>query len=278
MGNQANIARQYSSGGLLDRFCAAMKSAGIDPDRPSFEEINGGDEFHIGGAEATQALLDPLGITEEMHVLDIGAGVGGPARLAAHHYGCRVTGVDLTPEFVETAKALTDLLAMSGRVAFLQGSGTELPLDDASVDLAMMLHVGMNIEDKRALFGEVARVLVPGGRFAVYDIMDGADPAPLRFPMPWARTPDASFVAPREDYLAAAKAAGLTLDFERNRWEYGVTFMKEMGARAQRDGPPPMGPHLFMGETARERLGNVLAELEARSIAPVEMVFGKPGS
>ena len=271
------IAGHYSSGTLLERFLQGLRQAGADPDALEYADLAGGDEFHVGGAEATDALLDKLELGAGSHVVDIGSGVGGPARRVAHRYGCRVTGIDLTPEFVETAEALTALVGMEGSVSSLVGSGTDLPLDDGSVDVALLIHVGMNIEDKRALFREAARVLKPGGSFAVYDIMTGPDPGPLTFPMPWSRVAETSFVAARSDYLAAADAAGLTLVAERDRWRYGRDFMRGMIERNAAEGPPPVGPHLFLGDRAKVAMKNALDGLDAGRIAPVELIFRKAG-
>ena len=122
-----------------------------------------------------------------MHLLDVGSGIGGPARTFADAFGCRVTGVDLTEEFVEAANALTRRCGLSDRVSFRQASALALPFADASFDAATLIHVGMNIEDKAGLFAEVRRVLKPDARFGVYDIMRVAE-GEIPYPMPWAAT------------------------------------------------------------------------------------------
>ncbi len=231
--------------------------------------------FHVGATEATDALLGQIEIAEDAHVLDIGTGVGGVARRVAHRCGCRVTGVDLAPEFVEAAKALTEMGAMEDAVNFVVASGTDMPLEDASVDVALLLHVAMNIEDKAVLFREAARVLRPGSAFAIYDVTEGAEPGPLTFPQPWSSVAETSFVAPQSEYVAAAEAAGLTLVAERDRWQYGYDFWRRAVERAAAEGPPPVGPHLFMGDTVKETMKNALGALAARRIAPVELVFHK---
>lgn len=269
------IAEHYSSGKLLERFRQGLRQAGADLDALTCDDLAGGDEFHVGGTEATDALLGQLDIGAGAHVLDIGAGIGGAARRVAQRCGCRVTGVDLTPEFVATAEALTTLVGMDDTVGFIVGSGTNLPLGDASVDAALLLHVGMNIEDKAALFREAARVLRPGGTFAVYDVMEGAEPGALTFPQPWSSRAETSFVAPRAEYVEAAGAAGLTLVAERDRWQYGYDFWRRVVDRVAAEGPPPVGPHLFMGAAAKETMSNALEALAARRIAPVELIFRK---
>ena len=149
-----------------------------------------------------RTLLDPLGLAPGVAALDIGCGIGGTARTLAARYGARVEGIDLTPEFVAVAEALSRLAGVEG-VAFRTGSATALPFEAARFDLATMLHVGMNVADKAALFAEAARVLRPGGRFAVFDVMR-VGPGEIAYPMPWAGSPDISFVETPDAYAALA--------------------------------------------------------------------------
>ncbi|MDQ3557615.1 MAG: methyltransferase domain-containing protein, partial [Pseudomonadota bacterium] len=163
---ESGVSKHYSSYDALARIREGLKEMGLDPDKISPEVLKPVDEFHIGGAEATAALLDKLDIRPDMEVLDIGSGIGGLARTIAERYKCRVTGVDLTPQFVKTARALSSMSGMADRVRFEVGSAVALPFSDASFDLALLLHVGMNVPDKWALFSEARRVLRDGGTFA----------------------------------------------------------------------------------------------------------------
>ncbi len=106
-------------------------------------------------------MADQLQVEASHHLLDIGCGIGGPARFFAERFGCRVTGIDLTADFVDAAKALTARVGLTERVAYRQASALTLPFADDSFDLATLLHVGMNIADKAALMTEVRRVLRP---------------------------------------------------------------------------------------------------------------------
>src|SRR5918997_987057 len=204
---ESGVSKHYASYDVLDRIRAGLVEMGHDPDRISPEVLKPVDEFHIGGAEATGALLEKLNIRPNMEVLDIGSGIGGPARMIAARYGCHVTGVDLTPHFVETARSLSAMCGMADRVRFEVGSAVRLPLPDTSFDLALLLHVGMNVPDKAALFREARRVLRNGGVFAVYEVMRTGD-GDLAFPVPWAETPDFSALEVPETYRTAGKAAG----------------------------------------------------------------------
>jgi SAM-dependent methyltransferase len=266
------VSRHYASYNVLARIRAGLAEMGHDPDRVSPEVLKPVDEFHIGGAEATSALLEKLSIRPEMQVLDIGSGIGGPARMIAARFGCHVTGVDLTPDFVKTARALSAMCGMADRVQFEVGSGVALPLGDASFDLALLLHVGMNIPDKAALFREARRVLRNMGTFAVYEVMRTGD-GDLSFPVPWAETPDLSALETPETYRDAAKAAGFALEAEENRREVALDFFARLQAQAASSAPPPLGLHNLMGPTVNEKVANMIAAIRAGTTAPIQMIF-----
>ncbi len=230
------------------------------------------DEFHIGGRQATDELMSQLNLSPAFHVLDVGSGLGGPARFVSSRYGCRVTGIDLTAEYVETARTLSGWTGLGERLQFHHGSALALPFENASFDAAYMLHVGMNIPDKHGLAAEIARVLKPGALFGVYDVMKTGS-AELRFPVPWAATPEISALAPPEAYEAALRASGFEIVARRNRREFALEFFKTLRARmAQAGGPPPLGLHVVMGPDAAIKAGNMSANIEAGVIAPVEIV------
>ncbi|WP_306113338.1 MULTISPECIES: class I SAM-dependent methyltransferase [unclassified Roseovarius] len=271
------VANHYAGATLLDNIRAALKEAGVDPDAPGIEDLKPVDEFHTGGLEATDALLDQLQITPETRVLDIGCGIGGAARHVAARTGAHVRGFDLTPDFVDTGAALSELVGMSGQTSFQVGSALDIPEPENSADLALMFHVGMNIEDKETVFSEAARVLTPGGTFALFDVMRGSDAA-LTYPFPWAEEAAFSFVSPPEDYRAAAKAAGFEQVAERDRSDFAKDFFERVFARiAQAGGPPPVGIHLLMHETGKTKIENYITHLHAGDIAPTEMIFRLPG-
>ena len=275
MAIEQDVSRHYGTGGLLDRIREGLRQAGTDPDRATAADLRPVDEFHIGGVAATEALLEQVSIRPGMHVLDIGCGIGGTARLIAERFGTSVTGIDLTEEFVAAARALSETVGLADRVAFRQGSALDMPFADDSFDLATLIHVGMNIPDKARLAAEAARVLRPGGHFVVYDVMRTGE-GELEFPVPWARTPATSFVGTPADYRTAALAAGFEIAGERKRRAFALDFFAKMQARMAEKGPSPLGIHLFMGETARAKIANMVANIEAGRIAPVEMILRAP--
>ena len=266
------IVSHYESVDLYQRITDALQSAGKNLDAITVEDLVEVDEFHIGGIQATNDLLDQLDIGPETRVLDIGSGLGGPARHISSRYGAKLTGIDLTPEFVETATRLTDLCKLD--IKFHVGSALDIPLEDGGFDLAILIHVGMNLPDKATLFNETARVLRPEGVFAVYDVMSIAKIHP-NFPVPWASTKAGSFLEPTEKYRSAADAAGFVLLAERARAEFALDFFKKLKADMEKNGPSQVGLHLVMGPDTPTKIKNMVDAIRDGWIAPVEMLFKK---
>jgi ubiquinone/menaquinone biosynthesis C-methylase UbiE len=263
------VAAHYTRGTLEDRILSSLHAAGKNLEELTADDLSGMDEFHLGGREATEALAPFMQLRPGMHLLDVGSGIGGPARYFAGH-GCRVTGVDLTAEFVAVAERLTRMVKLDQHATFRQASALELPFDSASFDGAYEIHVGMNIPDKAGVFREVARVLKPGGRFAIYDILRSNDAA-FDFPVPWAQTPDASFVVGIDEYRKALESAGFHVEHQRSRRQFGLDFMRKAREQAS-SGPPVLGIHLLMGEKSALMLGNVFAAMNTGILEPVEFV------
>ena len=266
------IVSHYENVELYQRITDALQSAGKNLDAITVEDLVEVDEFHIGGIQATSDLLDQLDIGPQTRVLDIGSGLGGPARHISSRYGAKLTGIDLTPEFVETATRLTHLCKLD--INFRVGSALDIPLEDNGFDLATLIHVGMNLPDKATLFTETARVLRPEGVFAVYDVMSIAKNHP-NFPVPWASTKAGSFLEPPEKYRSAAEAAGFVLLAERARVEFALDFFEKLKADTEKNGPSQVGLHLVMGPDTPTKIKNMVDAIRDGWIAPVEMLFKK---
>lgn len=270
MDTEQKVAAHYTHGALEQAILDAMRAVGKDVERLSAADLSSVDEFHLGWREATVAFAKDLALASGLRVLDVGSGIGGPARYFAEAHGCRVTGIDLTPEFVQVATALTRRCGLAGQAEFRQASATGLAFPDGAFDTATMIHVGMNVPDKGKVFAEVRRVLKPGGRFGVYDIMRAKDGA-LPYPMPWARAQETSFVETPAAYRTLLANAGFGIESEIDRSAFVMELIRERRARIQKDGAPAAGLHI-LGPDMKERIANVTRALEEGLIAPTQMI------
>ena len=260
------VEQHYSGRGLVSRIEKALADAGHDGKTFTPEILAPYDEFHVGGMAATHRFSSRLGLGPDSRLLDVGCGAGGPARAVASATGCKVTGIDLTADFIEAGNELTARCDLAGLVTLHQGSALDMPFDDAAFDRAMMLHVGMNIADKAGLMAEVARVLAPGGIFGVYDMMRSGD-GEIGFPMPWAPHEGVSAVTRPQDYISAAETAGLHLVAQHDETAAAAGFFTHVLATK-----PPTAP----GETP-DPFRNLAAHIESGTLAPTELIFTKAG-
>jgi SAM-dependent methyltransferase len=183
--DERSVQAHYRTAGLLDRILAGLREAGKDPAAPTVDDLAPADEFHSLGRVATKDLAELAAFKPGSRLLDVGSGLGGPARFLAVTYGCDVTGVDLMPEFCAVATELSRRTGLGERTQFQHGNALALPFDDGTFDGVWTIQAQMNIADKRRFYEEIARVLRAGGRFAFQDICRG-DGRPLEFPVPWA--------------------------------------------------------------------------------------------
>ncbi|MGH3912142.1 MAG: class I SAM-dependent methyltransferase [Pseudonocardiaceae bacterium] len=265
------VVEHYSQGALEKRILDALTLIGVDPERLDPDQLAPVDEFHIGGRLATVELVDQLKLRAGLRVLDVGSGLGGAARYMVRTHGVEVVGVDLTEEYVRVASSLTRRSGLADSADFHQGSATDLPFTENTFDRACMLHVGMNIVDKAAVFREVRRVLADGGSFGVYDIMQTGS-GELSYPLPWAATPHTNFLASPQRYRELLSEAGLPVEVERDRGEFAIGFLRGMLTKIAESEPPPLGLHLVMGQDALVKIKNMYAGIEHGTLTPVEMV------
>ncbi len=271
------VAGHYTQGNLLDAILAGVERLGKSTDTVTVDDLVPVDEFHIGGRRATESLFEMVGIAPDDHVLDVGCGLGGASRFVAQRYGCRVTGIDLTQEYIETGNALCSWVGLADQITLEQGNAMELPYSDGAFDKAYMLHVGMNIANKQMLTAELYRILKPWGVLAIYDVMRVSD-GDLLFPVPWATTEEESAVSTPEEYRDALRAAGFSVTVERNRHDFAMDFFAKLQtATAAAEGPPPLGLNVLMGETAQLKIKNMIANISQNIVAPVEIVSVKAG-
>ncbi|MDQ4012020.1 MAG: class I SAM-dependent methyltransferase [Actinomycetota bacterium] len=269
--NEQAVAQHYSRRGLQQQILDVLTMTGANLERLDPDQLASVDEFHIGGRSATVELVSQFDLRPGLRVLDVGSGLGGTARYLARQHAVEVTGLDLTMEYVQVAASLTRRVGLADLAQFRQGSATALPFPDGSFDRACMLHVGMNIADKAAVFAEVRRVLVPGGIFGIYDVMR-IGPGEIAFPVPWAATSATSFLAEPTYYRDLLAKTGLTVQAQRDRRDFALDFFREMSARTAQNGPPVLGLHIVMGPDAPLKIANMVDGMKRAVLAPTEMI------
>ena len=262
----AGLDAHYSAHDIEARILAALRAAGLNPEqRLSPEELAALDHFHTGGLNASLELLELARIRAEDRVLDIGAGLAGPARLLASARGCRVDCLELSPDYCAGAVLLNRLTGLEDRIGVYQGSALDMPFPDASFDAAWMQNVGMNIADKRKLYAEVCRVLKPGGRFAFQEIAAG-EAATSYFPLPWATDPADSFLVSAEEICSALGESGFVAEsFE----DVSDAHLSRSSAAAA---PGGLTLAVFVDDLG-QKAGNARRSLQERQIRLVRGVF-----
>ena len=235
------ISAQYTTGLSRQGIERALLDAGKDMEHLTPADLGMLEDFHTLGRIATAQLAELAGITGQDSVLDAGTGIGGTARFLAAAYGCRVAAIDLTPEYVETASWLNKLTGLDGKITVQPGDVTSLPFPDASFDVVISQHVQMNVADKARLYAEARRVLVTGGRLAIWDIAAGV-PGELSYPLPWADQPDRGHVVPAAQLRAAIEGAGFAIGHWADLTDDAGSLMRAVISQP----PAPLGLHAFV--------------------------------
>ena len=273
----ATVSSHYARhGALTARILDALRAAGKDTAALEPDDLTPLDQFHLRGHEATRELAAEAGLAPGQRLLDIGSGIGGPARMLAQEQGVAVTAVDLTEAFCRTAAELSALLPDAPAPAFVCADATRLPFPADSFDVVWTQHAGMNIPDKTELYRECLRVCRPGGRFLVYDVVEGPAGDPY-FPAPWASSPHGSFLVAAPELRRLVLAAGFREIVFRDLTTAAVAWNRERQARmAEAEGPPALGPHLLMGPEFPQMIANVGRGLEEGRLGLAMGLFAKP--
>jgi len=253
------VEKHYHREGLYDTIINKLNEIGITV--VTRKDISGVDEFHIRGAAVSQELAGEASFHRNAAVLDVGCGLGGPCRMLAEEYGCNVTGIDLTEEFIQTAEQLTKLVKMEDKVHFLQADALQLPFENESFDFAWTQHVQMNIEDKKTFYAEIYRILKPGGRFIYYDVLS-ADQTPLYFPVPWADDASISFLISAFTLHALLTGLGFIKIQTKDQTPAGLEFFEELFDKMSRGENPKIGLPLLIGVTSKQKFANLYRNLK----------------
>lgn len=272
-----SIADHYTRGDLLQRLNAALAEDGCDPAQPTLEALAPYDQFHGRGLEATEEIAGLIKVAATDHLLDVGSGIGGPARYMATRFGCRVTGIDLTTEFCEVALRLTRLLGLESKINIETGDALKMSFADATFDGAYSMNVSMNISDKASLYAEIARVLKPGGWLMLSELAQGPG-GPLDYPTPWAATAAGSFLSTPEETRRGLEAAGFGIEQFRD----ATAAVKEYGARSRAmvergEKPPHRAVQMIHGEVAPLAMKNSSRGVLEGRIIPLEILSRKRG-
>lgn len=264
------MSNHWERTGFAATILDALAAAGKDVDHLTIDDLTATDQLHGGGLTTTLELASLAGLdqrtTSPRRVLDVGGGLGGPARVLASRFACHVTVIDLTPSYVEAAQALTDRVGLADVVTHEVGDALDLPFHDASFDVVWTQNSGMNIADKRRLYAGFRRVLRPGGTLAFQEPVAG-DVSPPHFPLMWADEPDSSFVLGPDDLRRLIAGLG----FEERVWK----IVTESATNTATSLPPAhAGQMLIMGP---ERLTRIMdasrRNVAERRIAVVHAVF-----
>lgn len=262
----AGLDAHYAARDIETKILAAVRAAGLNPDeRLAPEELGALDHFHTGGLLASRELQELARIQAGDRVLDIGAGLAGPARLLSSALGCRVDCLEMSPDFCTAAALLNRLTGLDQRIEVHRGSALDLPFADASFDVVWMQNVGMNIADKRRLYSEIRRVLKPGGRYAFQEMTAGAV-ATLQFPLPWATDPADSFLVSAEEICALLDESGFIADL------FEDTSQVHLSRTTADAAPSPLTLGVYV-ENLAQKAGNARRSLEEGQIRLVRGVF-----
>lgn len=270
------IADHWGRGDVYGLIVSALNKASKPLKGLTVEDLAPVDHFHARGFPATVELADRLPIKADQHIVDIGCGLGGPARYIAKRFQCTVSGVDITQPFVEAANMLTKLVRMEGQVKIERGDGQHLPYPSACFDGGYTQHVTMNVPDRATFFAEAYRVLKPGAFFALTEHGSGAKGHP-HYPVPWSADGSSAYLAtPTETRAFLAEAGFEDIVVEDTGVKY-VAGYRAMLEKAERGTLPPLGIHILLGDTWSQKVRNAARNIEEGRTHPIQVICRKPG-
>ena len=269
-----SITNHYVQGNLRARIQRACVKLEIDAEKMTLADMSNFDQIHIRGLEATREIGELAGLKPGQRVLDLGSGLGGPARTLAAEFGCEVVGLDIVKEFCRAADMLTEWAGMTDRVSFRVGDMRSLPFEDGDFDLVVTQHAIMNVKNKLDLFEEIRRVLKPAGGFFLYEIC-GENDRGLFYPVPWAGGSKMSFLPTVENLPALLTEAGFTQRSWTDVSAKAVDWFDGLAQGPQETAEPPRGPSIavVLGPDAAEKSRNVQRNLREGRIQVIQGYF-----
>ena len=272
-----HIHTYYSPNNLYNKIIEGLDTLGKDLSSITLDDLQPVDEFHIRGDVATKELIKLAAFTPDMRILDVGCGVGGSTRRLSHETGCRVTGIDLSDEYIDAAERLTQLLNMRERVTFHAASALELPFEENTFDGAWSIQMNMNVEDKLGWLKELHRVLKPGGRAVLYEVC-GHKNTPVHFPVPWAQDSTMSFLVAPEPFRTIITSAGFDVEVWNDKTVLAQQAFAHMTEPSGEPSLPELGVHLLVGNDILTKAYNLHRNLDEERVSLIELVATKPVS
>lgn len=268
----AALNEHYGQSDLNQTILTALQQAGKHLSALTRRDLIAFEEFHVRGRKATRELAQEAGLQSGMQLLDVGCGIGGPARTLAEEFGCQVTGVDITHDYCQAAEMLSDLVGLSEQTTFRQGNALALPFESHTFDVVWMQHMSMNIEDKETLYQEAHRVLHPKGRLVFYALFSG-DGMPLHYPVPWANDASISFLVQPSVTHHILRQLGFTEHTWRDVTEDCIAWFQKVRSNSRASTPSPLGLQLLMGANARQKIGNLFRNLAEGRVVMMEAIW-----
>ena len=265
------IKRQYARPKLFDDIIARLVQKKIDVNQLKRSDISALDEFHIRGAEVSYELVRNINL-RNLRVLDVGCGLGGPSRMLADNYNCDVFGIDLNPEYIDTASRLSGLIRGNGSTEFIVGDAQNLPFKDGSFDAVWTQHVQMNIDDKDRFYSEIHRVLKKKGAFIYYDIFKSG-PNEISYPVPWANNNNVSFLQTKENMDEILKGLGFLNFHSTDQTIKAIDFLKTLLEKQINESS--IGLNILLGDSTKEKFNNVYKALESGNIELYSGIYKK---
>lgn len=264
----------YHQPNLLESIQSALEAAGINENTLTRAHLSGLDEFHLQGAEVSRKLAEELKLQSGDKILDVGCGIGGPARMLADEFDGEVVGVDYTAEYIRTARALSQMVGLADKTTFVKADACDLPFPDNAFDVVWTQHAQMNIADKKQLYAEIQRVLRPGGRFLYYDIFQGQE-AGLHFPVPWAEVSEQSYLIPHSDLMRYFPSDEWKLHHQKAHTQNAINALTTALEKAAKGQAPQLGLNMLMRGTTKMKLNNLLRCLRESRVEVFGGVYQK---
>ena len=267
------IENHYFTPELFEDILERLKGQEINLNNVSRNDIAGVDEFHVRGAEVSKELVRDLGLRDS-HLLDIGCGIGGPSRMLADEFNFKVTGIDISHEFIRTAQKLSDLVGLNHKTKFLQADALDLPFESESFDVVWTQHVQMNISDKAKFYSEIERVLTNNGTFIYYDIFR-KDKKDVDYPVPWANDASVSFLETISNMDKILTDLGFLKIQSTDQTYKASQFLIGLFEKLKLNGPPNLGLNVLMGNSTKVKLENILKGLGEEKIVLQSGIYKK---